>query len=129
MLLEASRGTGAQSVTVNATGCGFDPHLWKWNIYLKFIFPCLSSGVQAKRGVEFRSTQYAIPPKLGGKCFNDRFPACPAVCEIQREAALKKLVLQRIKVSLAKKKWIVKRHLRTNLWTYVTCWLAALRIN
>ena len=25
-LNKASRGAGAQSVTVNATGCGFDPH-------------------------------------------------------------------------------------------------------
>ena len=25
-LLETSRGAGADSVTVNATGCGFDPH-------------------------------------------------------------------------------------------------------
>ena len=32
----------AQCVNVNATGCGFDP------------FPILRSGVEAKRGVEFR---------------------------------------------------------------------------
>ena len=35
-------------VTVNATGCGFDPALSKYK-YL-FIF----SGVETKRGVEFR---------------------------------------------------------------------------
>ena len=26
---EASRGAGAQSVTVKSTGCGFDPHSWR----------------------------------------------------------------------------------------------------
>ena len=26
IIIKGSRGAGAQSVTVNATGCGFDPH-------------------------------------------------------------------------------------------------------
>ena len=50
MFIEASRGAGAQSVTVD----------WLWvrspleeMIYL-FIFPFLRSGVQAKPGVDFR---------------------------------------------------------------------------
>ena len=40
-LILASRGAGAQSVTVKASGCGFDPRSKKINIkYLfKFIFP------------------------------------------------------------------------------------------
>ena len=29
----ASRGTAAQSVTVKPTGCGFDPHARRCNIY------------------------------------------------------------------------------------------------
>ena len=29
LLVEASRGAGAQSVTVKSTGCGFDPHSMK----------------------------------------------------------------------------------------------------
>ena len=36
---EANRGAGAQSVTVKATGCGFDPCSRKLNLYLNlFIF-------------------------------------------------------------------------------------------
>ena len=34
LVLEASRGAGAQSVTVKSTGCEFDPHLRKWYIYI-----------------------------------------------------------------------------------------------
>ena len=39
------RGIGAKNMAVNATGCGFDSYLRNWNIY---------SGVEVKRGVEFR---------------------------------------------------------------------------
>ena len=35
---EASRGAGAQSVTVKPTGCGFDPHSRRWNIYFNLYF-------------------------------------------------------------------------------------------
>ena len=55
--VKASRGAGAQSVTVNATISGFDPHSKKGNIYLiKFNikFPFLRFGVEAKHAVEFR---------------------------------------------------------------------------
>ena len=31
---EVSRGAGVQSATVKPTGCGFDPHSRRWNIYL-----------------------------------------------------------------------------------------------
>ena len=37
IVLEASRG--AQSVAVNVTGCGFDPHPKNLNIYLNLYFP------------------------------------------------------------------------------------------
>ena len=33
-MIEASRGVGAQNVTVKPTGCGFDPHSRRCNIYL-----------------------------------------------------------------------------------------------
>ena len=39
-------------VTVKPTGCGFDPHFEEIKYLLKFIFPCLRSDVEAKRGVE-----------------------------------------------------------------------------
>ena len=53
-------GAAARGVTAKPTGCGFDPHLRKLNIYFKFIFPFLRSGVEAKRGVEFcQSTRNA----------------------------------------------------------------------
>ena len=35
---EASCGAGAQSVNANATGCGFDAHSRKLNIYLNLYF-------------------------------------------------------------------------------------------
>ena len=37
-LHEASRGAGAQNVSVKLTGCGFDPHLRKWNIFFLYIY-------------------------------------------------------------------------------------------
>ena len=43
-------------VTINATGCGFDPHFQEMKYLFKFIFPILHSGVEAKRGVEFRQS-------------------------------------------------------------------------
>ena len=35
---KASCGAGAQSVSMNRTGCGFDPHSRKWKIYLYLYF-------------------------------------------------------------------------------------------
>ena len=35
---EASRGAAAQSGTVKPTGCGFDLHSRRWNIYLNLYF-------------------------------------------------------------------------------------------
>ena len=65
-------------MTVKLTGCGFDRHSKKLNIYLH-----LYSHVFA--------TQHAMPPDLGGKggteCLSTRFPSdYLAVCGIQREA-------------------------------------------
>ena len=49
MIPEASRSAAAQSVTVKPIGCAFE----EMKYLLKFIFPSLRSGVEAKRGVEF----------------------------------------------------------------------------
>ena len=54
MNVEHSRGAGAQSVIVESTGCGFNPHSRIWNIYLHLYFSFLRSGAEAKRGVELR---------------------------------------------------------------------------
>ena len=51
--VDASRGAGAQSVTVKSTGCGFDSPLEEMKYLLKFKYPFLRYGVEAKRGVEF----------------------------------------------------------------------------
>ena len=37
-LYEASRSAASQRVTVNLTGCGFDPHSKRWNINLNLYF-------------------------------------------------------------------------------------------
>ena len=61
--IEASRSAKAQSMTVKSTGCGFHPH--SRNIFLR-------SGVEAKRGVEFRhSTRNAsrIRRKVGNDVY------------------------------------------------------------
>ena len=49
ILYEACRGAGAQSVTVESTGCGFGPHSRKRSIDLHYIFSFLRSGVEAER--------------------------------------------------------------------------------
>ena len=52
IIIEASRGAAAQSVTVKPTGCGFDPTR-EMKYLLKFILPFLRSSVEVERGVEF----------------------------------------------------------------------------
>ena len=79
-LYEAGRGAETQSVTVNATGCGFDPHSRTWNIYLNvyFHFFALMSRQSAALSP---ATQHAMP---GGKwwteCLNTRFPQPTPLC-------------------------------------------------
>ena len=65
--IEASRGAGAQSVTVKSTG--FDPHTRKGNIFFHLYFHFC---VKAKRGVEFRHSTR--------KCLNTRFPLPTLLC-------------------------------------------------
>ena len=79
----ASRGAAAQSVTVKPTGCGFDPHSRRWNIYLNlyFHFFALVSRLSAALS---SATQHATPPEFGRKwgteCLNTRFPLPTLLC-------------------------------------------------
>ena len=56
--IEATCGSGAQSVTVKSTDCRFDPHSRQWNIYLNlyFHFFALVSD-KARRWVPLLNTQ------------------------------------------------------------------------
>ena len=84
--LEASRDAVARSVTVKPTGCGFDPHSRRWNIYLNlyFHFFALVSRLSAALS---SATQHAMPPEFGRKWgtewLNTRFPLPTLLCGIQ----------------------------------------------
>ena len=68
--------TAAQSVTVKPTGCGFDPHSRKWNIYLNLYFNFFALVSRQKRGVKFRhSTRNTSRTrrKWGTECLNISF--------------------------------------------------------
>ena len=88
---EASRGAGALIVTVKSTGCRFDPHSRKWNIYLLLYFHFFAL-VYTQSAALSSATQHVMPPEFGGKwgteCLNTRFLAYRIVCGIQREADL-----------------------------------------
>ena len=60
---ETSRGAVAQSVTVKVWVWVRSP-LEEMKYVLKYIFPFLCSGVEAKRGVELPATQHAKPPEF-----------------------------------------------------------------
>ena len=63
---EGSRGSGAESMIVSATGCEFDPHSRKCNVYLNlyFHFFALKSRLIAALN---SATQHAVPRESGGK--------------------------------------------------------------
>ena len=63
---EASRGAGAQSVTVKPIGCGFDPRSRRRNIYLYLYFHSFAL-VSRQRAALSSASQHAMPPELGGK--------------------------------------------------------------
>ena len=65
-MLEASRGAGAQRVIVKSTGCGFDPHLRKLNIYLHLYFHFFTL-VSRKNGALSPATQNPMPSEQAGK--------------------------------------------------------------
>ena len=86
IVVEASgqrRGAAAWSVTVKPTGCEFDPHSRRWNIYLNlyFHFFALESRLNAALS---SATQHAMPPKFGRKWgteyLNTRFPLPTLLC-------------------------------------------------
>ena len=76
-MIEASRSAGAQSVTEKSTGCGFDPHSRKLNIYLHLYFHFFA--LVSRQNAELSSAiQHVMPTELGGKwkteCLKTRFP-------------------------------------------------------
>ena len=81
---------GHNCVTVNATGCGFDPHSSKLNMYLNVyihFFALVSRQIAALSS----ATQHAISPESGGKLGTEWLGtlgvpnAYLAECGIQRE--------------------------------------------
>ena len=88
ILFEVSRGAGAQSVTVKSTGCLFDPHSRKRNIYLHLYFHFFAL-VSRQIAALSTATQHAMPPELGGKwgteCLNTRFPLPTLLCAEYRQ--------------------------------------------
>ena len=81
--LEASRGAGAQSVTVKPTGCGLDSHSRRWNIYLNLYFHFVAL-VSRQSAALSSVTQQAIPPEFGRmwgtECLNTRLPLPTRLC-------------------------------------------------
>ena len=80
---ETSRGAAAQSVPLKPTGCGFDPHSRKWNIYLNLYFYFFAP-VSRQSAALSSATQHAMLPKLGRKrgteCLNTKFPLPTLLC-------------------------------------------------
>ena len=82
-MVEAGRGAKAQSVIVKSTGCRFDSHSMKFNIYLHLYFHFFAL-VSRQSAALSSATQYAMPPEPGGKwlteCLNPRFPLPTLLC-------------------------------------------------
>ena len=62
--IEASRGAAARSVVVQPTGCGFDPHSRRRNIYLNLYFHFFALVSKLSAGLS-STTQHAMPPEFG----------------------------------------------------------------
>ena len=73
----------ARGVTVKPTGCGFDPHSRRWNIYLNLCFHFFAL-VSRLRAALSSATQHAMPPEIGRKwgteCLNTRFLLPTLLC-------------------------------------------------
>ena len=80
---EINCGAEAQSVTVKPTGCGFDLHSRRGNIYSN-LYVHFFALVWRQSAALSSTTQQAMPPEFSGKwkteCLN------PVVCGIHREA-------------------------------------------
>ena len=59
-IIETSRGAEAQSVTVKATGCEFDTHSSKWNIYLNLNFNFFALELRQSAALS-SANQHAMP--------------------------------------------------------------------
>ena len=79
---EASRGAVAQSVTVEPTGCGFDPHSRRGNIYLNLYFHFFALVLRQSTALS-SATQHPMPPEFGrkwGTGRHTRFPLPTLLC-------------------------------------------------
>ena len=80
---DTCRGAGAQNVTIKPTGCGFDPHSRKWNIYLNLYFHFFALVSRQSPALSF-ATQHAMPAESGRKwrtvCLNTKFPLPTLLC-------------------------------------------------
>ena len=70
-------------MTVKSTGCEFDPHSRRRNIYLNLYFHFFA--LVSRTGAALSSaTQHAMPPEFGRKwgteCLNTRFPLPTMLC-------------------------------------------------
>ena len=76
-------------MTVKSTGCEFDSHLRKLNIYSHLYFHFFAR-VSRQSAALSSATQQEMPPELGGKwrteCLNTRFLLPTLLCAGQREA-------------------------------------------
>ena len=83
LVLEASRGAGAQNVSVKPIRYGFDPHSRRGNIYLNLYFQFFAL-VSRQNAALSSATQHAMPPEFGRKwgteCLNARFPLPSLMC-------------------------------------------------
>ena len=65
-MYEARRGAVAQSVTVKPTGCGFDSHSRRLNIYLNLYFHFFAL-VSRQNAALSSATSNVMPPEFGRK--------------------------------------------------------------
>ena len=70
-------------VCIKPTGCGFDPHSRRLNIYLNLYFHFFAL-VSRQSAVLGSATQHAMPPEFSRKwqteCLNTRFPLTTLLC-------------------------------------------------
>ena len=99
---EARRGVDAQSVVVKSTGCGFDPHSRKWNIYLNLYFHFFALSLSRQSAAMSSATQHTMPPKFGGKwgtaCLNTGFPLPTLLCAGYSVKLIYEIVTDRLSV-------------------------------
>ena len=81
--IEASRGAAAQCVTGKPTGCGFDRHSRRLNIYLN-LYLLFFVLVSRKSAALSSATQHEMPPEIGRKrgmeCLKTRFSLLTLLC-------------------------------------------------